>query len=325
MKKLGILLFATGNYRYYLESAVETLQKRYLNDTDKTFYIFTDYENIIIKKSYNNIVIIPINIDNYITFFYKIYKFIIDNKHLYESEDYLQLFNVNLICQKNITLDEIPLLTNKLIVSGHGWRLEDTIFKSGREYYDSCEFEKRPESTSYIPYVEGAKYKYFQKSGVAAPKERFLDLCEWCNKQLIIDESNNIVPIWHDESILNKYIYEFYKDIDKLYILEPSLYNLSLTFEHIALKDKAKIYLPEKNYELIRHSNTLTDIAFNESTVEKYIQYTDNDEITHRLRVKRNRIYDPITFQYGLLIKDTHNVAEVIWSANSTIQKIKKQ
>ena len=55
MKNLGILIFATGNYKYYLEVAIETLNKRFMNDMNKTFYVFTDYPNTSIKSFYNNI------------------------------------------------------------------------------------------------------------------------------------------------------------------------------------------------------------------------------------------------------------------------------
>jgi len=43
-------------------------------------------------------------------------------------------------------------------------------------------------------------------------------MCEWCHNAIIQDESNNIIPVWHDESMLNKY-YLGRKDIK---ILDPS-------------------------------------------------------------------------------------------------------
>lgn len=327
MKNLGILIFATGNYKYYLEVAIETLNKRFMNDMNKTFYVFTDYPNTSIKSFYNNVIIIPIAKTDRISFFFDIYQHIIDNRSLYAKEDYLHLFNVNLICQKNITLEDIPYLENKLIVSQHGYQLNNIPFKNTKEYYDSCEFEKNPDSTSYIPYIEGKNYGYFQKSGFAAPINEFLKLSMWCNEQIKIDKKNNIIPIWHDESIFNKYVFEFYQDTNKIHMLNGALYNLAGTLPGSeSLRSNAKIFLFGKNYNIVRGENKNSDIAFDEQCVQRRITFTDSEGLTHRLRIRYKEVFDPISFQRGLLINETATTIKVLWTAgkHNKIQTILK-
>lgn len=64
-------------------------------------------------------------------------------------------------------------------------------------------YEKRPESSAYIPPNEG--YAYFAGGFNGGKTEKFLQMAETIKKNIDTDESRNIVAIWHDESHMNKF------------------------------------------------------------------------------------------------------------------------
>ena len=43
-------------------------------------------------------------------------------------------------------------------------------------------------------------------------------MCEWCNNAIIEDEKNDIIPLWHDESMLNK----FFLNRNDIKVLDPT-------------------------------------------------------------------------------------------------------
>lgn len=66
--------------------------------------------------------------------------------------------------------------------------------------------ERRPESACYIP--RNANNKYFCGGFNGGTSFSFLKMAEHIRNMINKDEENGIVPIWHDESGLNRYLYE---------------------------------------------------------------------------------------------------------------------
>lgn len=67
--------------------------------------------------------------------------------------------------------------------------------------------ERRPDSTAYIP--ADAKSKYFCGGFNGGTSADYLKMCEIIGKNVIIDASKGIVAINHDESHLNRYLFDF--------------------------------------------------------------------------------------------------------------------
>ena len=64
-------------------------------------------------------------------------------------------------------------------------------------------FERNPKSTCHIPFGIG-KY-YFQGCFNGGRTKEFLEMSKLLDKNIEQDLKNNIIPIWHDESMLNWY------------------------------------------------------------------------------------------------------------------------
>jgi len=66
--------------------------------------------------------------------------------------------------------------------------------------------ERRSQSTSYIPVTADNVYYCGGFNGGKA--ESYLRMAEKIRDMIDIDASNGIVPVWHDESALNRYLYD---------------------------------------------------------------------------------------------------------------------
>ena len=69
--------------------------------------------------------------------------------------------------------------------------------------YDNENFENvSPDSQAYIDY----NYKYVQSGLFIGPSNIVYEMCKDVSKMCEIDLKNNIIPQWHDESYLNKWV-----------------------------------------------------------------------------------------------------------------------
>jgi histo-blood group ABO system transferase len=66
--------------------------------------------------------------------------------------------------------------------------------------------ERRPNSTAYIPPT--AKNKYFCGGFNGGESEAFLQMAETTTHNIDLDARNGVTAIWHDESHLNRYLYD---------------------------------------------------------------------------------------------------------------------
>jgi Glycosyltransferase family 6 len=64
-------------------------------------------------------------------------------------------------------------------------------------------YERRENSTAYIPYGSGKSY--FQGCISGGRAEEYLIMSKEIQENIDIDLKNEVVAIWHDESHLNKY------------------------------------------------------------------------------------------------------------------------
>lgn len=64
--------------------------------------------------------------------------------------------------------------------------------------------ELRPESTAYAPVLK----KYFCGGFLGGTSEAFLTMARTIRQNVDADEKNGIVAVWHDESHLNRYLFD---------------------------------------------------------------------------------------------------------------------
>jgi hypothetical protein len=67
--------------------------------------------------------------------------------------------------------------------------------------------ERNPFSSCFIPF--NAQNKYFCGGFNGGSTEAFLKMAEICADSIDIDARNGIIPLWHDESATNHYLYKY--------------------------------------------------------------------------------------------------------------------
>ena len=228
--KVGILYICTGKYDVFWEEFYKSCEKYFLPNSEKYYFVFTDSNHLYdeennknIKKYYQENLGWP---DNTLKRFHM---FLTQEKEI-EKMDYIFFLNANCEFKERITEEEfLPEKENLLFVQHPGyWDKKNDKFP-----YDRNEL-----CTAYIPKGEGNVYIC---GGVNGGKTKyFIKLMKELKRRIDIDYSNNIIALWHDESQINRYLYEQ----KKYKLLSPSYcYQEGCTYKgtpKIIVRDKSK-------------------------------------------------------------------------------------
>ena len=106
--------------------------------------------------------------------------------------------NSNLICRQMIMEEEFLPSGNELVVVKHP--------ATYHCHPNQLTYERRPESTAWVPYNYGGLYVLGGING-GCP-QTYCKMIRELKQRIDIDLQRGIVAIWHDESHLNRYIIE---------------------------------------------------------------------------------------------------------------------
>ena len=190
--KIAIFTISLGKYNIFFKEFYESVNKLFLPKHDKTFFVFTDYtfenkENLIqIKQEKLGW---PFDTMNRFHFMCKI-------KERLLEYDYIFFFNINMKVLKEINEEVIPKSENDFLMGcTHPCHFNWPI--------NSLPYERNIKSTCFIPYNSGKIY--FQGCFNGGKSDEFIEMAEILKNNIDTDVSNSIIPIWHDESMLNWY------------------------------------------------------------------------------------------------------------------------
>jgi hypothetical protein len=150
-------------------------------------------------------------------------------EEMLRSFDYIFFFNANCVFKKNIGLEMLPSVEEKLVVVQHPGYFET---KSANKF----PYDRNPSSLAYIPMDRG---EYYFAGGInGGTSEAYLGLIRDLARAVDGDEANEVLAVWHDESHLNKYL------LGRKYKMLPPSYcypeNWKLPFEEIiCVRDKS--------------------------------------------------------------------------------------
>jgi len=202
---IGILIICTGKYDVFFKDLFETSEKFFLKEHKKHYFIFTDSTNIELS---DNISIIRQDFLGwpYDTMFrFKMFNTI--NEEL-SKMDFLFFLNANMLFISEVGEEVIPNESQDFLCG---------VNHPG--YYDKenlkFPYERLKESCLSIGPDEGINY--FQGCLIGGKSDVFINMSNILEEKINLDLSNNIIPIYHDESALNWY----YKDRKPL-VLTPS-------------------------------------------------------------------------------------------------------
>lgn len=245
MKNIGILYICTGKYKIFWQAFYESMERFFIPDYSKTYYIFTDdlkyfdkyAENPKLKLTYQQKQEWP-----YPTLLrFDIFK---QKSHDLTTMDYLFFFNANMICVSEVSAEILPDEKQRLVVVQHPGYYNSNVA--------SFTYDQNPLSSACIPPGEGQYYFMGGLNGGLTPY--YLELINTLSKNINDDLKKGIIALWHDESHLNHYMLG-----KSPKILSPSYgypEGLDLPFEKkILIRDKNKYgghdFLRNKQFRIL--------------------------------------------------------------------------
>ena len=205
--------------------------KRFIPDYSKDYYVFTDAENLHgedrenVHKIEQNCLGWPY--DTLMRF----HMFLRIEEEL-KQYDYIFFFNANSYIPRKITAEEfLPEKEGVLFVQHPG------MYNKKPEEYT---FDRNPECRAYIPMGEG---KVYVCGGINGGKsEAFLKVIHELSCRIDEDLSKEIIAIYHDESQINRYVYESenYKLLSPAYCY-PQGWKIPFS-KRIVILDKSKYF-----------------------------------------------------------------------------------
>lgn len=231
----GLLVIATGKYDQFIQGLITSADKFFLNDNDVVYYIFTDSACEI--QSRRPIVKIPIEHRPFPHASMDRFKHFTQNADKFGQEEYLYYVDVD--CS---FVDEIKGEN----IFGDLVGVRHCGFLGGEGPFET--------NNKSMAYVETGKQRFYYGGGFSGGKrENYLALAKWCSEMIDADAANNIIPVWHDESILNKYFSEHPPNIN----LSPSYHYPQNDIERYKAKWRPydfqpKLILLNKNHGEVR-------------------------------------------------------------------------
>jgi glycosyltransferase involved in cell wall biosynthesis/SAM-dependent methyltransferase len=244
---VGLMLIATGKYDRFLQGIIDSADKHFLNENfDVTYYVFSDItsldaerKTVHIPKSDRRIIHIPIQHKPFPFASMDRFAHFANNEHILNNEDYLYYVDVDCLFVDNIG----PEIIGDLVGVQH------CGFTNGKG-----PFETNPASRLFISDSYPKKYKnYFGGGFSGGRRDKYMELAKWCKDVIDRDVANNVIPVWHDETAINRY----FLDNEPTVILTPSYHYPQSNIESYKKKWLPKTFAPkilllDKNHHEIR-------------------------------------------------------------------------
>ena len=225
MQEVAILYICTGKYSRLWNDFYKSCEKKFLLNSEKHYFVFTDSEEILAKRSAS---IHPYHQDAEPWPFptLKRFEYFLKAKDELLKFDFIIFMNGTLLVKKRVYEEDIlPEGDEKLFVTLHPGFFDKT--NQGFTY------DRNPECSAYIP--ENTGDCYFAGGFNGGRADAFIRLAETLSERVNRDLEKGIIALWHDESHLNRYMLDFkeaYRILSPAY-LTPEQFNNSwnLPFE----------------------------------------------------------------------------------------------
>jgi glycosyltransferase involved in cell wall biosynthesis/SAM-dependent methyltransferase len=237
--QVGLLLIATNKYVQFTQPLILSADKYFLTnvDCDVTYYVFSDTNSPL--QSSRNIVQIPIEHKQFPFASMDRFKHFCAHADTLARMDYLYYTDVD-----NLFVDYVgnEIFGNLVGVQHCGY-----IRKVGT-------YETNPGSVFYVDSTYPRQYKQYFGGGFSGGKrESYLELAKWCSEMIDKDVANGIIPVWHDETALNRYFLDHDPDV----ILSPSYHYPQSNIENYKSMWRPDVFAPkilllDKNHGEIR-------------------------------------------------------------------------
>lgn len=199
MHKIGILYICTGEYTVFWPEFYLSSEQYFLKNSEVHYFVFTDSETIAFQSENSRIHVI--HQEAYGWPFSTLLRFsvFLGAREQLEPLDYVFFFNANAqfispIQEEKFLPDETK--GEKLLVVQHPGFYNKKMYE--------FTYDRNPRCSAYIPFWQGHIYIC---GGINGGKTHdFLKMCECLSGLINQDLKQDIIPAWHDESHINKYI-----------------------------------------------------------------------------------------------------------------------
>lgn len=199
MSKVAILYICTGRYSIFWKKFYKACEKKFLLDSEKHYFVFTDDQSILNIKDER---IHPYfqEVEEWPFPTLKRFEYFLRAKDELEKFDFLVFMNGNLIVkQKIFEKDILPQNDEKLFVTQHPGYFAASV--------KDFPYDRNPNCSACIP--EGNGKYYFAGGFNGGRASDFIKLMEVLSININNDLSKNVIAQWHDESQLNRYMYDY--------------------------------------------------------------------------------------------------------------------
>jgi hypothetical protein len=229
--EVGFLIVATGKYDIFVEPLIRSIEKYFLTSNKKFYNIFSDKNFEITGANYS---IFPVE---HKPFPYPtLYRF-----HFFEN--YRDLIKGDQL----IYIDADTLITSEI-----GTEVLTPITATQHCGYLNRRgtFENRMESKCFVHRFD--EKNYYGGGFYSFSRDEFFKMSVSCKEIVDWESSRGRIPIWHDESVLNKYL----TLVKPTRVLSPSYHypedNQKIYSSWGTNKFECKILLLNKNHKEIR-------------------------------------------------------------------------
>ena len=227
--KICILIIATNRYIRFLPSLLLSIEENFLGGHEIYSLVFTNHEITHVSR---NVKAFRIQHESWPAPTLKRYHYFLKEKDYISKFDYCFYMDVDMKIVGRVGEE----ILGELVATQHPgfWWKNKNLFS----------YERRPESTAYIPYGQG---KMYYAGGFNGGKpEHFLKMSEKIASSIEDDLKKGIIAVWHDESHLNRYLldnpptlelspsYCFPEAID----YSPNIWNVPFERKILALEKK---------------------------------------------------------------------------------------
>ncbi|XP_069799962.1 histo-blood group ABO system transferase-like isoform X2 [Dendropsophus ebraccatus] len=252
--RIGLTLFAIKKYTVFLQTILKTAENFFMKGHKVNYYIFTDrpkeIPNVTLAEGRKVVILEVPSYKRWQDVSMRRMEMIRDYcpKRFFDEVDYLVCTDVDMKFSDDVGVESLGDVFGALHPGFYG---------AGR---DGFTYERRKESTAYIPDDEGDFY--YAGGYFGGTVEEVYKLTNFCHTAMMKDKENGIEAVWHDESYLNKY-FVYHKPTK---ILSPEYLWVSAYGGPSYLKRKRFIAL-EKNHNAIRNKRALRRVRRQLQTV----------------------------------------------------------
>jgi hypothetical protein len=199
----GVLYLCTGKYEMFFDDFYKSFEKKFLPGASKSFFVFTDSERLPKKyANYSNIRFFKIEHKGWPLGTLLRNRYFYQNFEQFEGLDYMFFCNANLVCKENVYLNELGLVSGNLLC---GVQHPFYFHKNPVDFI----IEKVTPSNAYFSSEEIPLIKhYFQGCFYGGRADAYRELVNTIHAWTEDDLSKNVMPVWLDESYLNRYFFK---------------------------------------------------------------------------------------------------------------------